>query len=301
MRYFFAVLWNLFVSVVWISQVHACPCGCSVAGPLSFQAAGQMRVVSQLGTERPLGSYDAEGDLYQERGPDQILEWSQSLGYALNAAHSISATVPLLMNARYSGERNTSLGDPSLGWRYGIPGAIIVGDGWISSSLTLASKFPVAKSVNEMSEDPYSMDIHGNGYYELAAGVDTAWTNAVWTVTPGAGVIWRNPRWDTIAGEYIRRTPGLGTRADLSVGYNWIGSGELKAFVRRDWRGQDQLADRLIEDSGSLSHSLGVVTSLRIAEQTNMSVQLLRKGLTGLDYGATRLFSVRVSVEKTLS
>jgi hypothetical protein len=238
---------------------------------------------------------DAAGERGTDAGPTFRDTLALSLSKAVTPRLSVTGVLPFEQNLHPDAESDRALADPTLAARWSaLPGDFSAP--WRPEiAATAAFKKGLAKSLRE-TEDEHAMDVHGNGYDEVAAGFDLFWgmTAAKLGVSAQALV----PLERTIDGVTTRPEPGA--RSALAVGYGWMGTGQLLAVVEREAQGALVVDGETVDDSERTANATRVVGTLAAGPRRTIGVTWKRTAAFGGNKNTTRSDGVSVAWTQSL-
>lgn len=263
------LLWSLLFFLS--AKLWACPCGCGASGPLVLYPGESMRFVVGLDRDYNKKQVQADGELGVDDGPEYIDKAEFAFAYAINYDFSLSVILPVLANHHSDINTVYSMGDPSLGFRYSLYRHL--GKDYFLPNVQLygSYKHPFSKGLNKEAEKEHSMDIFGNGSPELISGLDFMFMHRGFNGSIGQELQYAFPV-KTKTYEEVKKQNGLGYKASLTLGYNWIGYGQLQGSLQRTQKAENTIDGKKSPDSDSVIHAVSMTASMKVGLQKTMSL-----------------------------
>ena len=201
-------------SIFAAGKLYACAsCGSSGDDPLVLYPNEVFKALIQISNSSDFKNIDSNGDFRSSGGPECKIQSTASIGGAYSRRAFTTITKSYINNKR--GEKSKQgFGDWSFAGRYSLLMLSIDDDLSPQVQLLYGYKHSTSQSTRS-SSDPYLLDVFGNGFSEIKAGIDVWWGQ--WLVKPGFATSMIRPLPRTIHG--IGYTPGAILRATSSLAY----------------------------------------------------------------------------------
>ncbi|NRA44484.1 MAG: hypothetical protein HRU09_05960 [Oligoflexales bacterium] len=260
------------------SVLNACPCGCGAVGPLILSPGEAWKFKLGFSKDYNRKLIDTNGRPGFDDGPRHTDKYSFGLAKSVDERLSLSGQWNYERNYHPDAKDHYSFGDPSVGLRYTFFSTGAFDHLLPTLQAHLSYKHATAKGLLENSEQPHSLDIHGNSYSEILPGLDAWFTHLNWTMGLGVAGIFRRPIKVKDEQSTQTREKGAAIKSQFSLSYTYFGTGQVLASLEREEKGQDKVDRRGVANSGSLRHTLDLTTNIRVGMMKTLALSLQRSG-----------------------
>lgn len=206
-----------------------------------------------------------------------------AISRALGLRASLTATIPFQRNSHTDGQSTQTMGDPTITARYTVYLPDFTNPLIPQVQLQGAYKQAIARSIRE-STDEHLMDVHGNGFNEVAAGGDVTWAMTDFKFSTSTLALYSQQK----SFEGSTYQPGPGYRLSATTGYSWIGTGQILAIAEQETLGRLTVDGTVIDDSQKVANNLALSGSLKVGMKRTAGLQLKRTAACGQNKNTTR-------------
>lgn len=275
-----AVIWGLMGAA---GVAEACPCGCGTASPEVMFPGETWKYSLALSRQAQFKTVDTEGTLGSSNGPSAKDAFAMAISRAVGLRASVTGTIPFQRNSHTGDQSTQTMGDPTLSARYTLYMPDFTNPLIPQVQLQGAYKRSISRSIRE-SSDEHLMDVHGNGFNEIAAGGDVTWAMTDIKFSASALALYSQQK----SFEDATYQPGPGYRLSATTGYSWIGTGQVLAIVEQETLGKLKVDSTVIDDSQKIANNIALSGSLKVGMKRTAGLQLKRTAAFGRNKNTTR-------------
>ena len=250
----------------------SCPCGCGSNSPLSLSHGERFKLQVGLTREFSPEKINRIGDSVSLFGMRTIDTLNLGMAHSLSEQLSWSLLVPFKQNYHPDFGTNQNVADPSLSLNWVLLGPNYLNPWQPQVDMKIGVKAPLSLSTLDRY-DIEPIKIYGNGFWEVSPAIQLWFYEREITIGSFYELIWRNSRRIILPTDSnIQTIPGYIHRANASISYNFIGTGQLRFLVQREKREEDLVAGIYDKSSERIRYEGSLQGSLRVGMKKTISV-----------------------------